>query len=344
MRFRLVSSAITLAVLLLTSTAPYVANVSAAAASSTLTATPAATTVPTTTAIPAQDPVTGKWFVDPYSNARAQVTAWQSSRPSDAAQMEKIASNSQADWFGDWNQDIQVAVSTRISTITAAGAQAVFVAYNIPMRDCGSYSGGGATSPDAYRSWIRAFAAGIGSQGAVVILEPDALPLLSCLNATDQQTRLALINDAVGVLTSNPGTAVYLDIGHSDWLSAQEAASLLGQAGVSGARGFSINGSNFQYTADSLQYGNAIAQLIGGKHFVVDTSRNGLGPTSTNEWCNPSGRGLGSAATTNTGDPLADAFLWLKRPGESDGTCNGGPAAGTWWAAYALGFAQNSVL
>jgi endoglucanase len=258
--------------------------------------------------------------------------------------MEKIASNSQADWFGDWNKDVQGAVSTRMSTITAAGAQAVFVAYNIPIRDCGSYSGGGATSPDAYRLWIRAFAAGIGSQGAVVILEPDALPLLSCLNSTDQQTRLALINDAVGVLTSNPGTSVYLDIGHSGWLSAQEAASRLGQAGVSGARGFSVNASNFQYNAVTVQYGDAIAQLVGGKHFVVDTSRNGLGPTSTNEWCNPSGRGLGSAATTNTGDPLADAFLWLKRPGESDGTCNGGPQAGAWWADYALGLAQRSVL
>ena len=31
-----------------------------------------------------------------------------------------------------------------------------------------------------------------------------------------------------------------------------------------------------------------------------------------------------------------DALLWVKLPGESDGTCNGGPAAGQWWQEMAL--------
>jgi endoglucanase len=47
--------------------------------------------------------------------------------------------------------------------------------------------------------------------------------------------------------------------------------------------------------------------------------------------------------TPSTGDPLADAFLWIKAPGESDGTCNGGPSAGTWWPDYALGLAQRAA-
>ena len=34
------------------------------------------------------------------------------------------------------------------------------------------------------------------------------------------------------------------------------------------------------------------------------------------------------------------AYLWVKRPGESDGPCNGGPSAGQWWPEYALGLAQ----
>ena len=41
--------------------------------------------------------------------------------------------------------------------------------------------------------------------------------------------------------------------------------------------------------------------------------------------------------TAQTGDPLVDALLWIKRPGESDGACNGGPPAGTWWPEDALG-------
>ena len=47
--------------------------------------------------------------------------------------------------------------------------------------------------------------------------------------------------------------------------------------------------------------------------------------------------------TASTGDPNADAFLWIKHPGESDGACNGGPVAGTWWADYALGLAQRAA-
>jgi len=77
---------------------------------------------------------------------------------------------------------------------------------------------------------------------------------------------------------------------------------------------------------------------------VIDTSRNGLGPTADNQWCNPAGRALGARPTTATGDPLVDAYLWIKSPGESDGACNGAPAAGVWWADYALGLAQRSAI
>lgn len=46
---------------------------------------------------------------------------------------------------------------------------------------------------------------------------------------------------------------------------------------------------------------------------------------------------------TATGEPALDAYLWIKRPGESDGECRGGPAAGQWWPEYALGPARNSA-
>ena len=97
-------------------------------------------------------------------------------------------------------------------------------------------------------------------------------------------------------------------------------------------------------------------------HFVVDTSRDGVGPWQTTvaypdkqDWCNPPGRGLGPRPTADTGDPLVDAFLWVKVPGESDGSCNRGipgsttdpewggvvdPAAGVWFPAQALQLAQ----
>jgi endoglucanase len=280
-----------------------------------------------------------KWFIDPASNARAQANAWRVSRPADAAQMDKIAGQPQADWFGDWSGDVQNAVSNRVTQITNAGALPVLVAYDIPLRDCGSYSSGGATSASAYKTWIRAFAAGIGTRRAVVVLEPDALAGMDCLSAADQQTRLSLLGDAVAVLGTHTGVSTYIDAGNSNWKPAATMASRLQSAGIAGARGFSLNVSNFRTTANELNYGDQLAGLVGGKHFIVDTSRNGLGPTADSQWCNPSGRALGNRPTAATGDVLADAFMWIKRPGESDGTCNGGPAAGQWWADYALGLA-----
>jgi endoglucanase len=92
------------------------------------------------------------------------------------------------------------------------------------------------------------------------------------------------------------------------------------------------------------------------KHLVIDTSRNGQGPwvapsgvySDAEDWCNPPGRGLGIAPTTASSNPLIDAYLWIKVPGESDGQCYRGtggpldpergikdPAAGAWFAAQA---------
>ena len=281
------------------------------------------------------------FWVDPYSNARRQVEAWQASRPQDALLMERIASRSQADWFGDWNSNVQAAVQERTTLAAGAGAMAILVAYNIPVRDCSGYSGGGAAGPDAYRSWIRAFAAGIGERSAAVILEPDALALMDCLSAAQRTERLALLADAVRTLAAQPNVAVYIDAGHSAWHAPEVIGARLLDAGVAAARGFALNTSNFQTTASALGYGDAVSAVIGGKPYVVDTSRNGLGPTADNQWCNPSGRGLGLAPTPFTGHALADAVLWIKRPGESDGTCNGGPVAGAWWAEYARELARN---
>jgi endoglucanase len=78
--------------------------------------------------------------------------------------------------------------------------------------------------------------------------------------------------------------------------------------------------------------------------FVVDTSRNGQGEALDKARCSPPDRGLGHGPTTGTGDPLVHAFLWIKRPGESDGTCNGGPRAGQWFMDYALELARNARL
>jgi endoglucanase len=95
---------------------------------------------------------------------------------------------------------------------------------------------------------------------------------------------------------------------------------------------------------------------------VIDTSRNGQGQWTppagvykdAQDWCNPPGRGVGLRPTVDTSTPLLDALLWVKTPGQSDGSCNRGlpagtdpewggsvdPAAGAWFPQQALQLAQ----
>ncbi|MEO8901098.1 MAG: glycoside hydrolase family 6 protein [Polyangiaceae bacterium] len=129
--------------------------------------------------------------------------------------------------------------------------------------------------------------------------------------------------------------------------------------------------------------------------FVIDTSRNGTGTLDASKyaaspygqpadvvsglhggaWCNPPGAGLGPRPTMTTSVPLVDAYLWVKTPGQSDGSCDiaGGarawdfslynpwslstdaqshfdplwgmvdPAAGAWFPAQALDLARNAT-
>ena len=277
-------------------------------------------------------------YVDPSSPAKRQAEAWRRSRPGDAALMDKIAQQPLAQWVGGWNVDIGRDVADAVSRITGARALPIFVAYNIPGRDCGQYSAGGANGSDAYKRWIREFASGLGNRRAVVVLEPDALAGMSCLSPALQQERMNLIHDAVRVLKAH-GAAVYMDAGHARWVAPAEMANRLNRAGIADADGFSLNISNFLSTSVNIAYGTEVSRRVGGKHFIIDTSRNGQNLTSAGNWCNPTGQRVGAAPTTRTGNPLVDAFLWIKTPGESDGTCGGGPAAGKWWAEYALGLA-----
>lgn len=280
------------------------------------------------------------FYVDLNSDAAKQASAWASSDPTDAALMQRLASNPTAVWFGDWNGNVQSDVNTLVSAAHQAGQTPVLVAYDIPQRDCGGYSSGGTGNPDGYRAWIDAFAKGIGQNSAVVILEPDALAQISCLSSADQNTRLSLLSYAVSKIQAQPRARVYLDAGHEGWVDPATMADLLARANVASASGFALNVSNFEPTVGEESYGAAISSRVGGKHFVIDTARNGV---SVSGWCNPTGAAIGQAPSTNTGNSLVDAFVWAKVPGESDGNCNGGPSAGQWWPSYAVSLVKNAL-
>ncbi|NIZ91681.1 glycoside hydrolase family 6 protein [Kineococcus rubinsiae] len=299
---------------------------------------------------PATAPVTGsplagaRFWVDPSSNARQEAAR----RSDDAAArtaLLRIADQPNAEWIGDWVPTSSVA--SRVASVVAAGRSAgtvpVLVLYAVPHRDCGSYSAGGLRDTAAYAAWVRQVRAGLGTGRAVVVVEPDALAQLDCLPSdADRRARTAALKDAVGVLAGAPGAVTYLDAGTSRWIAADAMAQRLRDAGVAQARGFSLNVSNFGWTDAEAAYGDQLVARLPGSHYVVDTSRNGRGPGDT--WCNPAGRALGPVPTSSTGRANADAYLWVKRVGESDGECGRGePAAGTWWPDYAIGLSLRAA-
>lgn len=282
------------------------------------------------------------FYVDPNSNAKQQVQAWNESQPGDADLIRLMAREPQARWFGDWNSFPKREVEAYVDAAETEETVPLLVIYNIPFRDCGNYSAGGAENAAAYRNFIDRVVAGIGDRAVVVMVEPDALAAVTCLTQQQKTKRFELVTYAVHELKTKTPAVVYVDAGNANWISASSMAKRLKQSGIQQADGFALNVSNFYTTKRSRHYGETLSALVGNAHFVIDTSRNGQGPTADYAWCNPPGRGLGRAPTTDLAHSLVDALLWVKPPGESDGECNGGPAAGEWWADYALELAQNA--
>src|SRR6478735_5967458 len=284
-----------------------------------------------------------KLWVDPNSNAMLRANSIRAKEPEKAAILDKIAKQPQALWLGEWNSNIYRTVEYNIEQAKAEGATAAFIAYNLPHRDCGQESAGGLKTADHYKHWIRRIAAATHNDKVIMMLEPDALGLFkkdNCLSEAEQTERLALIKDPVWVLRKNPNAIVYIDSGHAHWEPANVFAERLKPAGIEDANGFALNVSNYVTTEENTAFGKKLSALVGGAHFIIDTSRNGAGSAPDNAWCNPPGRKIGKPPTTVTNDPLIDAYLWLKRPGESDGECNGGPKAGVFWIEQALEMAQ----
>ncbi|WP_189146483.1 glycoside hydrolase family 6 protein [Streptomyces lacrimifluminis] len=257
----------------------------------------------------------------------------------------EIADRPAAVWFADFSPST---ITARVRAVTAGAAGAgrvpVLVPYAVPDRDCGGASQGGAPDLGAYDGWIDAFAAGLGSDEVIVILEPDSVALADCLSPAQRTARFASLARAGRVLkAANPDARVYYDAGHSGWNAPAKQAALLRQAGAASAAssdGVFSNVSNFHRTDDEMAHDRQVLDALGGPAglgAVIDTSRNGNGAPADGEWCDPAGRKLGRAPTTNTGEARIDAYLWVKLPGESDG-CKGTP--GTFTASYAYDLAR----
>jgi endoglucanase len=257
-----------------------------------------------------------------------------------AALIDKIASQPTAVWLGDWYSDslLKSVIARHVTAARTQGTTLVFVTYAIPFRDCGGFSSGGFDDAN-YLSWNRTIATALAGTHAVILIEPDSLAMLSnpkCSSVV--ATRLPLLRQSVDILSA-AGLTTYLDGGNSRWLSPDAQAAWLVQAGISEAHGFFTNVAGFNPVQIERDYAGKVSSRVGWKHFVIDISRNGAGWTG--DWCNPPGAGLGQNPLVSTDTSKLDALLWVKHPGASDGTCNGGPAAGSWFESGALALARN---
>jgi cellulose 1,4-beta-cellobiosidase len=231
------------------------------------------------------------------------------------------------------------------------------------------------------------------NQRIVAIIEPDSLGNLAtnlsvpkC--AAAQAAYLESVEYAINKL-SMPNTFLYIDAAHAGWLgwpNNTTAIATIFQQVLSAAggndkvRGFITDVANYtvldattelfdyqgnpchdeytyvQHLADALS-----AAGITDKGYLIDTSRNGKGGIRHDwgAWCNVAGAALGERPAASP-RPGLDAYIWIKPPGESDGTSDstaprfdahcasvdsmiGAPQAGQWFDTYLLSVAQNAI-
>ena len=207
-----------------------------------------------------------------------------SGEKADAVLIKEMIETPQSVWFtAGTPKQTQQSVKNTVKRAAGKGTVPVLVAYNIPFRDCAQFSAGGATSVEEYKAWIDGFAAGIGHEKAVVILEPDGLGIIPWYDpygsadgsaalewcqppeadpASAAAERFEMLNYAVDALKAQPHTLVYLDGTHSAWLGVGDAAQRLYLGGVERADGFFLNVSNYQFTSNLVQYGTWVSSCL----------------------------------------------------------------------------------
>jgi endoglucanase len=232
------------------------------------------------------------------------------------------------------------------------GSIPVFTTYFLhpAVGGCATRSQLSAAGPD-FRNRVDAMAAATGNRPAVFLLEIDGVGSSRCMQTTGALSIWeADLKYEATKIASLAHTVVYLEGGYSDGNPPGYTAKVLNASGVRSIRGFFTNDTHINWTIDEIHWAEKVSAKTGGAHFIVNTAQNGNGPLrphnrvkNGNEvLCNPPGRAMGPPPTTTTGFAHADAFLWTGPPGNSSGSCNGGTASGTFWAARGIELASRA--
>jgi endoglucanase len=305
-----------------------------------------------------------RFFVDPTESAFHSYSQYMHrGQRYKAGLMWKVAGQPRFRWFGRFTRpNFTKKVRDYLHCVEAIqpGTVPLMTVMRHQGKACNPhYTAGGRAEDARTRRWYDKFAQAVGDARVVIAFEPDSLGTLDCLAKSRRRSRLDNLRYGVDALSKLPGATIYIEAGASDWETAQRTAKQLRYVGISKVRGFMLNVTHYDWTANNIAHGLMISRMTGGKHFIINTSYNGRGPVhfrrwishsahlwrTINVWCHPLKRGLGPTPTTATARPdKVDAYLWVGRPGYSAGSCNGGPLpVGSWWADRALMFAKYST-
>jgi cellulose 1,4-beta-cellobiosidase len=245
------------------------------------------------------------------------------------------------------------------------------------------------------KEYIDVIAAALAAHPKVntaLILEPDSLAnLVTNLEKPNCAAAEPIYKRAIAYAIAKlslPNAFIYVDAAHAGWLGwprnivksyavYKEVLTMAG--GPDRIRGFATDVSNYDPAKDptapkrdpaaapndELGYVQDLAKGlptvgITGKAFVVDTGRDGVPNvrTAPGNWCNIKGAGLGERPQASP-EPNVDAYLWIKVPGESDGTADksaarfdencvsddaaaGAPEAGLLFEPYLMDLVKNA--
>jgi endoglucanase len=269
------------------------------------TAASSATAAPRTAT--AANPLAGAWSVY-KGNAEAAWPPYESSSGRRHKLLAKIALRPKAKWFGSWIPDNDIAskvsdyIQNSLANASSPDALVQMTIFRVvPWETDASKRLPTKKEVRSYKTWIDNFAGAVGSTHTAIVLQPDGL---FANQAPHHSLALShLVRYAARKLSAQPNTSVYIEASSADWTRGKIAPAMhaLTNGGIGAARGFALNGTHYDSTANEIKFGTRIVKALasrgyGSKYFVVDTAENGEPFTGKYWHAHPSGSSFNNAA------------------------------------------------
>lgn len=253
--------------------------------------------------------------------------------PDSASALSHLESLGIATWYSDRgvNGNATQTAEELVSTC-AESSRLNIVVYGLPNKDCSAgYSNGNGTvqTGEDYEEFIRNLTGIVGERKVLYVLEPDAVGLIAAGGCAVDYGYESNLTNAISLLSENPNAEIYLDVGY--WTleqseSTDNVAQIVKELAKAGRlKGIALNTSNYRSSTLMSQLCANFQSAVESTdiHCVVDTSRNfqEFADPSSSEWCNVRTAGIGAPPTNETGLSNIDYYIYVKPPGDSDGTC-----------------------